>query len=115
MQSESDDGGKTWTPVHSTGIKGCPPGLLKLRMADLVCVYGYRYQPFGERACMSYDGGKKWDVENPITLKGAPNGDLGYPASVILPDDSIFTVFYQVDKPGEKTCLMGTCWKPKNR
>jgi hypothetical protein len=41
------------------------------------------------------------------------NGDLGYPASVQLPDGSIYTVYYQIDKPHEKTSLMGTNWKIK--
>jgi len=41
------------------------------------------------------------------------NGDLGYPASVQLDDGSIFTIFYQIDQPGEKTSLMGTRWRLK--
>ena len=76
--------------------------------------YGHRREPFGERACLSSDGGKTWDVENAIEIKSAVNSDLGYPASVELPDGSIYTVYYQVDKEGEKTCLMGTRWRVVN-
>jgi len=59
----------------------------------------------------SRDDGKTWDIEHEITLSPAMNDDLGYPASVQLDDGSILTVYYQIDKPGEKTCLMGTHWR----
>ncbi len=110
-QTESNDGGKTWTVPHPTDIWGYPPHLIRLKDGRIVVVYGYRRKPFGERACVSYDGGKTWDVERPIELMGAMNSDLGYPASVELGDGSIFTVYYQIDKEGEKTCLMGTHWR----
>ena len=110
-QTESNDGGKTWTVPHPTGIWGYPPHLIRLKDGRIVVVYGYRREPFGERACVSYDGGKTWDVEHPIELMGAMNHDLGYPASVELGDGSIFTVYYQIDKEGEKTCLMSTHWR----
>ena len=110
-QSQSEDGGRTWTPLHPTGIWGYPPHLLRLKNDWLVVTYGRRKAPFGERACVSRDAGRTWDVEHEITLCEAPNGDLGYPASVQLEDGSILTVYYQVDKPGEKTCLMATHWR----
>jgi len=113
-QSESDDGGKTWTVPHPTGIWGYPPHLIRLRDGRLLVTYGYRREPFGERACISTDGGKTWDVENPIEIKSAMSSDLGYPASVELQDGSIYTVYYQSDKEGEKTCLMGTRWRVLN-
>jgi len=79
MQSESADGGKTWSPVHSTGILGLPPHVIQLRNGWLLVVYGYRVEPYGERACVSRDGGKTWDVDHIVTLAGAPGPDLGYP------------------------------------
>jgi len=112
-QTESTDGGKTWTIPHSTGIWGYPPHLIRLNDDRLVVVYGHRRKPFSERACVSYDGGKTWDVDNTIEIAGAPNSDLGYPASTELNDGSIYTVYYQIDKEGEKTCLMGTRWMLK--
>ena len=71
----------------------------------------YRRTPHGERACVSRDEGRTWDVAGEIILSSAPNGDLGYPASVELDGGEILTIFYQIDKPGEKTCLMGVRWK----
>jgi len=110
-QTESTDGGKTWSTPHPTGIWGYPPHLIRLADGRVVVVYGHRRKPFSERACVSYDNCKTWDVEHPIELKSAENTDLGYPASVEMDDGSIFTVYYQPDKTGEKTCLMGTHWK----
>ena len=110
-QSESTDNGRIWTKLHQTKIWGYPPHLLRLRNGWLVVSYGRRKPPYGIRACLSRDAGKTWDIEHEITLSKAHNGDLGYPASVQLDDGSILTVFYQIDKPGEKTCLMATHWR----
>ena len=113
LQSESYDGGKTWTPLHQTGIWGYPPHLIELKNKWVLVVYGYRREPFGERACISRDEGKTWDINNEIILSGAVSHDLGYPASTQLDDDSIMTVYYQAQKYGEPTCLMGTHWRLK--
>lgn len=110
-QSESADGGKTWTVTHKTPIWGLPPHVIQLKNDWLLVVYGVRRPPYSERACLSQDGGKTWDVEHEITLRPALNGDLGYPSSVQLDDGSILTVYYQVDQAGEKTSLLSTHWK----
>lgn len=110
-QFESDDGGYTWSKPHPTDILGKPPHLIRLHDGRVLVTYGYRHAPFGQRACLSHDGGQTWGRE--IVLRDdAPNNDLGYPASVELDDGSILTVYYQIDQPGEKTCLMSTRWIP---
>lgn len=113
QQSESYDGGKTWSILHKTSVFGYPAHLLKLKNGNILAVYGVRKKPYSERACLSKDGGKTWDTENEIILSEGMSGDLGYPASVELEDGSILTVYYQIDQPGEKTCLMGTRWRLK--
>ena len=110
-QSQSVDGGYTWSAPHVTPIRGLPPHVIRLHNDWLLVVYGKRWSPFGEFACISKDEGQTWEVESEIELSSAPNGDLGYPASVQLEDRSILTVYYQVDKPGEKPCLMATHWR----
>jgi len=110
-QTESTDGGRTWTTPHSTGIWGYPPHLIRLRDGRVVVVYGHRREPYSERACVSYDGCMTWDTEHTVEIAPAINGDLGYPASVVMDDGSIYTVYYQIEKAGEKTCLMGTRWR----
>jgi hypothetical protein len=110
-QSESSDGGKTWTISHKTAIWGYPPHLIQLKNGWTLVTYGVRKEPYGEKACISKDGGKTWEIEKEITISPAMNGDLGYPASLQLDDGSILTVYYQIDKKGEKTCLMSTHWR----
>lgn len=110
-QSESYDGGKSWTTSHKTGIWGYPPHLMQLQNGLLLVSYGVRRKPFGEKACISRDGGNTWETDKEIMINPALNSDLGYPASVQLDDGSILTVYYQVDKEGEKTCLMSTHWR----
>jgi len=110
-QTESLDGGKTWTVTKKTKIWGYPPHLLKLQNDWLLLSYGVRKIPYGERACISKDGGETWDIKNEIILSFSDNGDLGYPASTQLDDGSIITIYYQIDKSGEKTSLMQTHWK----
>ena len=112
-QSESADGGRTWTTYHKTPIWGYPPHLIRLENGWLVVVYGVRRPEYGERACISKDNGKTWDIENEIVLSRAPNSDLGYPASVQLEDGSIYTVYYEVRNTKEPPYLMGTRWEVK--
>ena len=115
-QSESRDGGQTWSVARPTPIWGYPPHLARLRNDWLLVAFGRRIAPFGERACISRDGGATWDVDDQITLCGAINDDLGYPCSVQLEDGTILTVYYQVDEqstlsPRPKTSLMCTHWR----
>ena len=111
-QSRSPDGGITWSPPVSSPIRGLPPHLLRLADGELLVTYGKRWEPFGVYACVSGDGGQTWDLANETRLSCAPNDDLGYPASVQMEDGSIWSVYYQIDQPGEKPCLMGTHWHP---
>jgi len=113
-QTESTDGGKTWSVTRKTNIWGYPPHLIKLKNDWLLLSYGVRKIPYGERACISKDGGKTWDIENEILLSMSATDDLGYPASVQLDDGSILTIYYQIDKAGEKTSLMQTHWELKD-
>lgn len=113
LQSESLDGGKTWSVMKSTGIWGYPPHLKQLNNGWILLVYGVRKQPYGERACISKDEGVTWDYQNEITLCTADSADLGYPSSAQLDDGSILTVYYQAPKAGEPACLMSSHWRLK--
>lgn len=110
-QSASEDGGATWTVTEATPIWGYPPHLIRLRNGWLLVVYGKRMPPYGEYACISRDGGRTWETDDEWLVCASHDADLGYPASVQLADDSIWTVYYQKDRPDEKTCLMGTRWR----
>jgi len=114
FQTESTDGGKTWSVARPTGVSGSPPHLLRHSSGAIICAYGYRKEPYGERVMISYDDGKTWDTDY-ILRDDGPDGDLGYPASVELDDGSIFTMYYQKYAAGEKTSLLWTRWKLHER
>lgn len=106
----SKDGGRTWSVWRCLNISGSPPHLLKHSSGALVCVFGRREAPFGERAIVSYDNGETWADEYVLDDR-ANDGDLGYPASVELDDGSILTVYYQ-KFPGDGKCsILYTKWK----
>ncbi len=106
----SDDGGKTWSRPRLLPADGSPPHLLLHSSGAVICTFGRRRDPFGERAVVSADGGATWSSELSL-FEGAPGGDLGYPSTVELSDGSLFTVYYQQYEAGEKTSLMFTRWE----
>ena len=123
-ESYSDDGGSTWVKPFETPLWGLPPHLALLSDGRVLCTYGYRRSPFGERACLSSDG-IHWDLRDEVILRDdAPNGDLGYPASIELEPGIVLTVYYQPDVPPgtvqqmsppdperTKPGILGTIWK----
>lgn len=122
-ETYSDDGGHHWALPFATPLWGFPPHLLVLGDGRVLCSYGYRRLPFGERCCVS-DDGITWTKENEIVLRDdAPNADLGYPASVEIGGGRVLTVYYQAPvprgtkqemhppDPGRvKPAIMGTVW-----
>jgi hypothetical protein len=110
FQTESNDGGVTWSQARSLGISGSPPHVFRHSSGAIVCVYGYRKTPFGQRVMISSDEDKTWKSDL-ILRDDGPESDLGYPASVELPDGRIFTVYYQKTKPGEKCSILWSCWE----
>ncbi len=98
-ESYSEDGGKTWVPPFATPLWGFPPHLALLSDGRVLCTYGYRRPPFGQRACLSGDG-ITWDLRDEVILRDdAPDGDLGYPASLETAPGIVLTVYYQPDVP----------------
>jgi len=125
-ESYSDDLGKTWVKPFVTPLWGFPPHLLVLQDGSVLCTYGYRRPPFGQRACISRDG-VHWGIEDEIVLReDGVHGDLGYPASVELERGTILTVYYQPDASErsqrmhppdpnrKKPAIQATVWKRKD-
>jgi len=94
LQTESTDGGKTWTVPHTIGVWGYPSHLLRLQDGRLLMTYSYRRAPFGNQARISADEGRTWSAAITIYGDGA-SGDLGYPSTVELPDGRLITVWYE--------------------
>jgi sialidase-1 len=95
LQSESDDGGKTWSIPHSIGVWGFPSHLIRLRNGDLLMSYSYRKKPLGNQARLSRDHGQTWSDPLTISADGS-SGDLGYPSTVECNDGTLVTVWYEV-------------------
>jgi hypothetical protein len=111
MQTESADGGRTWTQAKPLPFHGSPPHVMRHSSGTLVCVYGYRLEPYGERAMLSNDGGETWTYHYVLRDDG-PDGDLGYPASVELDDGSMLTIYYQkLGSRAEKCSVLWSRWE----
>ena len=110
-QSESYDGGKTFTKPHALLEKrgGAPAHLLELSDGTLISAYGYRNAPYGIKVMVSYDGGENWDTGHDIYVNGV-SSDLGYPASVELENGDILTVFYAKETIESPAVIMQTIW-----
>ncbi len=112
LQSESTDGGRTFSIPRSTGLLGHPAHLLKLRDGRLLSTYGYRVVPFGNRASISDDNGKTWSKPMVLDEKPEPR-DIGYPSTVEMPDGSMISAWYEV-LPGDKLAsLQAAHWTIK--
>ncbi len=119
-QTESMDGGRTWTRPHPSNMWGFPPHMLRLSNGDGLATYGYRRRPYGQRACVyqkvreNLIGGNSsgnWDIGHAIVLRdGGDSDDLGYPATVEMSPGEMLTVYYQADRPDEKPSIMATRW-----
>lgn len=110
LQTESGDGGKTWSTPHPIGVWGLPSHLLRLRDGRLLMTYGHRRAPFGNQARLSTDGGKTWGEAMIISGDGI-GGDLGYPSTVELADGSLLTVWYESMREPKLAVLREARWR----
>ena len=109
--TRSGDGGRTWSALEDIGCAGSPPHLLRHSSGAIVCVYGWRQEKdFGQRCMISRDEGRTWDKDIIIRADG-PIPDLGYPASVELPDGSVLTVYYQFIPRQDKASILWSRWQ----
>ena len=68
IQSESSDGGRTWSKPHPTQIHGYPAHLLRLKNGWILATYGRRWEPFGQFASISKNQCKTWLVEDEVRV-----------------------------------------------
>lgn len=94
-QTESSDGGKTWSQPHRLlpDNGGAPAHIMRHSSGTLIVTYGYRQEPYSIKAMFSNDGGKTWGNET-VICPGLKTHDIGYPSTVELADSSLITVFY---------------------
>ena len=109
LQTESRDGGRTWSEPHPICF-GIPSHLLRLRDGRLLMTHGHRRAPFGNQARVSADHGRTWS--DPMILSGdGKGGDLGYPSTVELADGTLLTVWYESMAEPRLAVLRQARWK----
>lgn len=114
-QSESLNGGKTWSKPHRILdlLGGAPAHLLLHSSGILISTYGYREKPYGIKVMFSKDNGETWDSGYDLyTNEIGP--DLGYPCSIELKDGSILTVFYAHETKDSPATIMQQKWRFEN-
>lgn len=110
LQTQSSDGGKTWSEPHPIGVWGLPSFLLRLKNGQLLMTYGHRRAALGNQARLSTDHGRTWS--EPLIISGdGPSGDLGYPSTAELDDGSLLTVWYEVMKGSPRAVLRQARWR----
>ncbi len=104
LQSESTDGGKTWSAPRPIGVWGLPSHLLRLADGCLVMTYGYRRDPRGNHARLSRDHGQTWS--EPIVISNDGKGDIGYPSTVEVAPGKLLTLWYESKRSGTVTATL---------
>jgi hypothetical protein len=110
LQTESTDGGRTWSTPQSIGVWGYPSHLLRLKDGRLLMSYGHRRKPLGNQVRVSSDDGNAWS--EPIIINAdAHSGDMGYPSTVECQDGTLVTVWYELLKDSSNAQLRQARWR----
>ena len=113
-QTESKDGGHTWSVPQPLNSPGSPPHIMRHSSGALIMPYGYRLLGFGQRVCISYDDGANWEYDW-ILRDDGPDWDLGYPSTVELPNGDLLTVYYQKVGDDDECSLLCSRWSLPRR
>ncbi len=110
LQTESKDGGKTWSTPRRLNAGGYPPHLRRLSDGRLLMSFGCRKPGgYGTRAIVSSDNGQSWS-EPMILASDGTSGDLGYPSTVEMEDGSLLTVWYERLEDNPRAVLRQAHW-----
>ena len=110
LQTESTDGGKTWSTPHSIGVWGYPSHLLRLADDRILMTYGHRRKPLGNQARLSEDDGTTWSDPLLLVDESLVSSDFGYPSTVQLDDGSLLSVWYAAMKGSPHAVLRQARW-----
>lgn len=131
-QSESSDGGKTWTKPYAIldRLGGAPPHIFRHSSGMLICTYADREHPTAIKAMFSTDNGATWDTGHLLyvtpysrkeDLKMPESGhmsdsptvawDIGYPSTVETRDGDLLTVFYAHVANDEPAVILQQKWR----
>lgn len=107
LQTESRDGGRSWSVPHPIGVWGFPAFLLRASDGRLITTFGHRREPNGNQIAVSEDHGRSWS--EPLPINTDSSGDFGYPSTVELTPGRFLTLWYD-RKDCERTYLRLARW-----
>jgi hypothetical protein len=110
LQMESADGGRSWSVPKSINVWGTPSHLLKLSDGRLMMSYSHRREPMGNFARISNDNGMSWST--PFIFGPTRPVDMGYPASIELPDRTILSIWYEQIPGRSQAVIRMARWTP---
>jgi hypothetical protein len=94
LQTESRDGGRTWSIPHLIGIWGYPPFLIKASDGRLISSLSHRREPHGNFITISEDNGKSW--AETLRINTDSWSDFGYPSTVELSPGRFLSLWYDM-------------------
>lgn len=109
LQTESADGGRTWSEPRAIGVPGFPSHLLRLRDDRLLMSHTYRMRPYEIHARVSADEGATWSAPMVLT-SNLHSSDLGYPSTVQFKDGGLLTIWYELTPDSPKAVLRQARW-----
>jgi len=105
----SDDGGGTWTPPVTFGMRMFEPSLLLLTDGTLLCLHG-SYGAGGLRAIFSTDGGQTWIAPAKHHGFAVDASVYGYGRGILLPDGSVFIAYIDTGGHSAKDAQAEAIW-----
>jgi hypothetical protein len=94
LQTESRDGGRTWSIPHLIGIWGYPPFLMKASDGRLISSLSHRREPRGNFITISEDNGQNWSEA--LRINTDSSSDFGYPSTVELSPGRFLSLWYDM-------------------
>lgn len=105
----SDDGGRTWTPPITFGMRMFEPSLLLLPDGTLLCLHG-SYGAGGLRAILSTDGGHTWIAPAKNHGFAVDPSVYGYGRGTLLPDGSVLMAYIHTGGHRTKDAQTEAIW-----
>ena len=105
----SEDGGRTWSPPVSLGMRLFEPGLVALRDGTLLCLHG-SYGAGGLACMFTRDHGQTWLVPHQDDGFAVDPSVYGYGKGIELPDGSVYVVYIHTGGHASKDAVSNAIW-----
>jgi photosystem II stability/assembly factor-like uncharacterized protein len=105
----SGDGGRSWSPPVTFGMRMFEPSLLSMPDGTLLCLHG-SYGAGGQRAIFSTDGGQTWIAPAQHHGFAVDPSVYGYGRGTLLPDGSVFMAYIHTGGHAAKDAQTEAIW-----